>query len=292
MQRHPSTLSPSQPFLKYAGGKQRLLPQLKPHLRLRGRLVEPFVGGGSVFLGSDYSRYLLNDANPDLMAVWAALKERPRQYTNSAAAFFSEANCSQEAYLAIRRDFNQATDRFERAIRLPYLNKHCFNGLYRTNAAGEFNVPWGGKKSVPVFPWDAMAHAATKLERCTLLCGDFSTAIELSGYGDVVYCDPPYLDSTAGQSFTGYTPQGFRIDDHLRLTQLARQAVERGATVLISNHDTEESRELYAGFDLITLSVHRSISASAMKRRECRELLAVLEPSSQSPSGFRLPGAV
>ncbi len=280
MQRHPSDFPASQPFLKYAGGKQRLLPQLIPHLPRRGRLVEPFVGGGSVFLGTDYGRYLLNDANPDLLAMWVAIKERPRQYAAAAASFFSHQNCSEGAYLRIRREFNECSDRYERAVRLPYLNKHGFNGLFRTNAKGQFNVPWGKKTVAPMFPWDRMSQAALKLERCTLLSGDFSTAVEMSGYGDAVYCDPPYLDSSQGSSFTGYTRQGFTLDDHFRLAHLARKAAERGATVLISNHDTPLAREVYAGFDIVRLSVRRSISAVSAHRGDCHEILAILNPRS------------
>ncbi len=277
MHRNPCDLG-TKPFLKYAGSKRRLLPQLLPHLPLRGRLVEPFVGAGSVFLGSDYSRYLLNDANPDLVAMWTAIKERPREYANQAAAFFQETTCSETAYAAIRREFNETNDRYERALRLPYLNKHGFNGLFRTNSKGDFNVPWGCKKVPPAFPWEEIALAAKKLERCSLLSGDFSIALEMSGFGDAVYCDPPYLASEEGLSFTGYTRQGFSLHDQVRLVKCARLAAERGATVLISNHDTELARKVYEGFEIHSLSVRRSIAATCASRGDRHELLAILRP--------------
>jgi len=276
MYTHPaSDATTSKPFLKWTGGKSRVLPKLLPLLPPGGRLIEPFVGAGSVFLGTDYDRYVINDANADLAAVWAALQSRPHEFIEHVSALFVESGLSQEAYLRIRAEFNASTHRFERAVRLPYLNKFGFNGLFRVNRKGEFNVPYGAPASVPVFDVQRYEAAAVKLARCLVLNGGYAAAIELAGAGDVVYCDPPYLDSTSGTSFTGYTAHGFSKADHERLLACCVQAASRGAKVLVSNHDTPEARALFKGWHIEAFAVRRSVGARPGSRGEVRELVAV-----------------
>jgi DNA adenine methylase len=281
MHQHPNSTatasaSKSKPYLKWTGGKVRLLPILLPLLPAGSkRLIEPFVGAGSVFLGTDYDSYVINDANPDLVSAWVALQARPRQYIQRAAAIFVEENRSREAYLALRERFNAETDAFERAVLLPYLNRFGFNGLFRVNSKGAFNVPYGQPKVLPRFPWEAMEAASRKLERCTVLNGGFRGAIELAGEGDVVYCDPPYVDDET-PSFTQYTAARFGMHQQRELVAVCEQAVHRGATVLISNHDTPSTRELYADWKVVPVSVRRSVSAKVEARGTVGEVVAIL----------------
>jgi DNA adenine methylase len=234
------------------------------------------MGAGAVFLGTNYERYLLNDANPDLVAVWVALKERPGEFTRDAASFFgTEHNCA-EAFYQVRTEFNASCDRFERAVRLPYLNRFGFNGLYRVNGKGVFNVPFGRHAKTPRFPWDEMAAAAAKLERCTVTCGGFGAALGEAGAGDVVYCDPPYLSLGSTPSFTAYTASPFGPREQRELVTVAKAAARRGATVIISNHDTPAARDLYRDFELHSVEVRRSLSARAAGRGMAKELVAVL----------------
>lgn len=279
MRCHPQSSS-SRPFLKWAGSKSRLLPSLLPLLPLRSRLIEPFVGAGSVFLAADFDSFIINDANADLVAVWAALKQRPKAFMEAASAFFDPSFSTAQEYYRIRHEFNVSADRFERAVRLPYLNRFGFNGLYRVNSKGEFNIPFGQPLRPPRFPWYEMAQAAHKLERCTVLSGGYAAAMELAGRGDVLYCDPPYADSASGASFTGYTVAGFSIEDHCNIVRLGRDAAGRGATVLISNHDTPQTRDLYKGFELHEVSARRSLAARGDSRRVAKELIAVLRGRS------------
>lgn len=272
---HPQ-FHPSRPFLKWAGGKQRLLPQLLPRLPLRGRLIEPFVGAGSVFLAADYDRYLLNDANADLMAVWVALKQRPREFVEASSAFFVEEYRSEDAYRQVRADFNASADRFERASRFLYLNRFGFNGLYRVNRDGFHNVPYAKPMALPRFPHEELQAAAAKLSSCKFMLGDYKAAMADAGYGDVCYCDPPYAPSAVGDSFTAYTEGGFSWADHRELVLAAEDAVGRGATVVISNHDTPATRELYSGWEIVQVSVRRSISSKSSSRGEVSEILATL----------------
>lgn len=280
MQRHPEASAnqsaPAKPFLKWSGGKQRLLAQLLPFLPPGKRLIEPFVGAGSVFLASDYDAYVLNDANPELVATWVAVKERPREFIERASAFFRPEFHSQQAYLQVRAEFNELVDRFERAVRLPYLNRFGFNGLFRVNRKGEFNVPYGSPTALPHFDIQRYEAATDKLTRCLVINGGFAGAIELAGVGDVVYCDPPYLDSAAGESFTSYTATGFSLADHIQLLECCLQAVSRGAKVVISNHDTPQTRDLYKGWQIAELSARRSVSSNASSRGIAREIVAML----------------
>ncbi len=280
MLSHPQ-FQPVRPFLKWAGGKQRLLPQLLPLLPLRGRLIEPFVGAGSVFLATDYESNLLNDANPDLIAVWVALKERPREFTERSAHYFTPQYHSEEAYKHVRDQFNQSTDRFERAVRFLYLNKFGFNGLFRVNKGGIFNVPYAWHKALPRFPLEELERAAGRLKTCTFLNGGYKAAIEEAGYGDVCYCDPPYAASSKGASFSAYTQDGFGWEDQRELVKAAEEAAFRGATVLVSNHDTPETRRLYRGWHIHELAVRRSIGSSQSGREMARELVAVLSSAAK-----------
>lgn len=278
MHTHPTNEQASsdlKPFLKWAGGKQRLLPQLLQVLPEGNRLIEPFLGAGAVFLGTNYSEYLLGDANPDLMAVWVALQSSPTQYVTCTEPLFGPETATQEAYLRLRGEFNSTDDRMRRAALFLYLNRYGFNGLFRVNGRGQMNTPYGHPMKAPAFPADAIEGAARKLKRATLHVGGFGALLDQAREGDVVYCDPPYSD-VSKPSFTGYTSSGFGVSEHENLVAKARSAVQRGAFVAISNHDDEHTRSLYEGFKLHELSVRRSVAGKDGARGLAREILATL----------------
>ncbi len=239
------------------------------------RLIEPFLGAGSVFLGTTYPEYLLGDANPDLMAVWAALQSRPREYIERASQLFTIQNWSEDAYYRLRDEYNSQVDRFERAVLFVYLNRFGFNGIYRVNSKGGLNTPYGKPPALPGFPWDELERAAAKLSHATLHAGGFQFAIEQAGQGDVVYCDPPY-SNVDQRSFTSYTQGGFGVEQHEQLCHLAKQAAARGAVVAISNHDSPQTRALYRGWAIHELKVRRTVSAKTEARKFSQEVLAVL----------------
>ncbi len=280
MHSHPPTSLPPacRPPIRWAGGKQRLLAAIREHLPEAKRLIEPFMGAGSVFFGTDYPEAILGDANYDLIALWTAIRERPSEFIARASTFYVEENRSDEAYRRIRSEYNNAADSFERAVRFMYLNRFGFNGIYRVNRKGELNVPYGKPKVLAMFPYDRVAAASEKLQTAALLAGGYVGTMALARTGDVVYCDPPYSDLVDARSFTSYTTAGFAAADHRRLVDEALAARERGATVVISNHDTAETRALYCKFDLVTLSTSRTVAASAGSRRDVREILAVARP--------------
>jgi len=208
-------------------------------------------------------------------------RNAPDNYIEDARALFADSMHSQQAYLDARRKFNSSTNLRERAVLFLYLNKFNFNGLYRVNRSGEYNVPYGHPKTLPTFPEEQLRAMAERLNSATILHGDFRVPMAMAAPGDVFYCDPPYADTTSGtSSFVGYTSRGFTTNDHIELATLARDACARGATVILSNHDTSWVRELYEGMELHSVDVRRTIAANAARRTQAGELIAVLRPRS------------
>lgn len=282
----PSPVETTRPFLKWTGGKQRLLKKIIPYLPPGKRLIEPFLGAGSVFLGTNYPEYVLVDINADLIAVWTALRERPSEFIERAQALFMAENTSSASYYRIRDHFNSIDDRFERAVLIPYLNRFGFNGLFRENSQGAFNVPYGHLARTPHFPLEEMMAASNKLPQATLHAGGFHPLLADAKEGDVVYCDPPYAKVTE-TSFIEYNAAGFSHHDHRRLATAAEQAADRGATVLISNSDTHFTRELYRQCGVVVLTAHRSIAARTGSRGRVSEMLAIYRPGTrQNCSGL------
>ena len=266
----------SRPFLKWTGGKRRLLPQLLPLIPAGKRLIEPFVGAGSVFLACNFSRLVLADNNPHLISLYRHLQRDATAVAETVRGLFVEANRTPEAYLALRQRFNSHdTDPLVRAALFVYISRFGFNGLYRTNRQGECNTSYGHLKRVPGFQEDALLGFAKRLQQAELYCEDFERIMDQAVAGDVVYCDPPYADQADKRSFTGYGKEGFSWDDQTRLADKARELAERGIRVVISNHDTSSTRELYFGAQLHFLDVRRSIAAQADSRGTAHELVAV-----------------
>lgn len=270
----------SQPFLKWVGGKRRLLPTLLPLLPSGTRLIEPFVGAGSVFLAAGFERQLLADNNPVLMALYQRVQTDVGALLAELRPYFTEANRSAAAYLAHRDTFNApATPLATKAVLFVYLNKFGFNGLYRTNRRGECNTPYGHPARLPALPEAAILEFAEHLKSAELRCADFAEVMQEAQAGDVIYCDPPYADQADKPSFTAYGQAGFSWADQERLAAQARTLAMAGVTVVISNHDTPATRALYTGATLHALSVHRSIAGRATARGMVCELVAVFAPS-------------
>ncbi|RUO48364.1 Dam family site-specific DNA-(adenine-N6)-methyltransferase [Pseudidiomarina donghaiensis] len=262
-------------FLKWAGGKYNLIEPITAVLPAGNKLIEPFVGAGSVFLNTDYPKYLLNDVNPDLITLFKTVKRRPKRFIEDARKLFTHANNSADAYYALRQQFNQSTDPYERSLLFLYLNRHGYNGLCRYNLSGQFNVPFG-QYLRPYFPQAEIEFFAEKAKRATFTCMSFENVFRRARQGDVVYCDPPYAPLSLTANFTSYACGGFGMDDQTELARRAENtAKKRGIPVVISNHDTEFTRLLYKKAQLETLQVSRFISPKGESRGKVAELLAV-----------------
>ncbi|ENE4300722.1 Dam family site-specific DNA-(adenine-N6)-methyltransferase [Salmonella enterica] len=290
--------------LKWAGGKFDVVPQLREHLPKASYLIEPFVGGGSVFMNTDYERYVLCDSNPALINFCGVLTTNTAALIDRSWSLFKDGG-TREAYERNRQAFNTITlattrlrgEYLEWAALFLYLNRHGFNGMQRTNQKGEFNIPFG-KHNLPYFPYMEMRLFADKARETmtSFVCADFRTTMK--GLPDichrvlfhagtpsdaVIYCDPPYLPLEDKDSFTHYNGKAFTREDHRALAAYLVQAHQLyGVKSVISNHDTEETRKIYSQFELHTLNVRRSVSASSKGRKSVKEVIGIYPPAPGS----------
>ncbi|ELD6284760.1 Dam family site-specific DNA-(adenine-N6)-methyltransferase [Salmonella enterica] len=266
------------PFLKWAGGKYSLLPELDRLIPAGKRLIEPFVGGGSVFLNSDkHERFLLADINADLINLYQMLAVVPDSVIAEAMKAFRHLN-DVENYTVIREAFNaQKLNATERAAAFLYLNRHCFNGLMRYNLDGFFNVGWG-KYKAPYFPEEEIRAFRLKSHACVFMTAGFERTLRLAGDGDVVYCDPPYEPMPGTAGFTSYASGGFSWDSQVALAESCVAAHQRGAKVFISNSTAPRVIELYEqhGFTLHRVNARRSISSKGSTRETANDIVASL----------------
>jgi DNA adenine methylase len=242
-------------------------------------LIEPFVGSGAVALNLGCPANLLADSNPDLIDVYTELQQAGDSFIADCESLFVPENNRDRAYYALRAEFNATTDRRRKACLFVYLNRHGYNGLCRYNGRGGFNVPFG-RYTRPRLPRARMEAFRALLPRCTLRCADFRAVLAEAGAGDLVYCDPPYVPVSATANFTDYAKGGFGSQDQVDLALHCRDAAKRGACVIVSNHDTAATRDLYRGADEChELLVARRISCHAATRQRARELLVVFHPA-------------
>ena len=259
----------ARPFLKWAGGKRTLIPEIERHLPPESINVywEPFLGGGAVFFafGSRISSAQISDINPELALTYQVVRNNPEELISQLNGHARQH--SKRYYLRVRKVTGTPSS-IEVAARFIYLNKTCFNGLYRVNKKGQFNVPMGSYKNPTICDEDNLRLASNALRKATIRLGDFSKITP--GFGDFVYADPPY-DGT----FSGYDSSGFDESDHQRLRDAALRWHRSGASVMISNADTPFIQELYGQepFHIDSVSAPRNINSNGKGRGAVPELL-------------------
>lgn len=262
-----------EPFLKWAGGKRLLLDQILPHINAtssRKTYFEPFLGGGAVFFALSPSRAVLSDSNEALIDTYAAV----RDYVETVIDRLRHFPYSESDYYRIRD--SKPRTAAGRAARFIYLNKTCFNGLYRENLDGEFNVPFGRHGSQPLTCDRAQLRGASAaLKGTTLKKLDFEEAVGPARSGDVVYFDPPYVVSHTENGFVEYNARIFSWEDQERLAELARNLAAEGVHVVVSNADHGSIRKLYSGFHIQRLVRWSTMAASKTKRFATSELLLI-----------------
>ena len=262
-------------FLKWAGGKYAILDRILPNLPAADWLVEPFFGAGSVALNSAYSNFVLNDINHDLINLYKIVQRDPHGFIDASRAYFSIDSNQRDFYFDTRAQFNQTTDKRLRAVMFLYMNRHGYNGLCRYNSSGKFNVPFG-RYVKPKFPENEIIEFAEKFKSAKFSNNSFEKTMRNAPNGSVIYCDPPYHPLTATASFTQYSANSFGQAEQKALAKLASQvARDKRCTVVISNHDTLYTRELYKEAALVSFPVKRYISQNANTRLPVQELIAV-----------------
>lgn len=266
-------------YLKWAGGKSKIAQRILDYVPMESfRLVEPFVGSAAFALNAAprATSFLLADVNPDLVALHNRVLTDPDALVEELRLLFRPENNTKERYIALREAFNATSDQNKRAALFLYLNKHGFNGLCRYNASGGFNVPFGDMKS-PRVPEHEILSFSKSLHAADIIKADFRAVVQRAGKGDLLYCDPPYAPLSETASFASYAAGGFSAQDQKDLAEECAEAARRGAFVVISNHDTSFTREIYADAkQILTLDVVRSVSAAGGSRGKAKELLAIM----------------
>lgn len=273
----PAITEQSGPFLKWVGGKGKLLGQLVPLLPAgvkERRHVEPFVGGGAFFFHQAPGRALLSDVNPALVTTYLAIRDDVEGVIRELASLASAH--SKVAYYGVRQRYNErpkARTPAEHAAMFIYLNKTCFNGLHRVNRRGDFNVPAGEYKNPRILDASGLRAASRALAGAEIKCQGFEALVRDAKPGDFVYFDPPYVPVSETASFTSYAKDGFDDEDQVRLRDVFRELDRRGAKLMLSNSDVPRLRELYAGYRVDLVAAPRAINCDASKRGAVTEVV-------------------
>ena len=258
------------PFLKWAGSKQALLQQIAPVLPDRyGRYYEPFLGSGALFLFLKPRRATLSDASEELVRTWSAVRDHADKISNHLRPL----KPNKDLFYKIRR--SRSENPAENAAEFIYLNRSCWNGLYRVNSRGQFNVPFGAPKSDFIFDEDNVrACSALLMQReVTLRKSDFEPAVRQAREGDLVFFDPPYVTKHNLNGFRDWNEKLFSWADQERLAVVARRLADRGVKVVVSNADHEDVVGLYRGFLRTSLRRTSTLASDASKRGRTTEAL-------------------
>ena len=267
------------PFVKWAGGKRQILDKLKSYVPDEfNTYFEPFVGGGALLFDLAPKNAIINDSNEELINVFNVLCDEKKY--NKMCKYLNkyERKHDEEFYYEIRnidrnkKKFNRLNDS-KRAARTIYLNKACFNGLYRVNSKGEFNVPFGKKSKVNTYDGENLlnVHSYLTMNNVNFLCTDFEDAVSTAKKGDFVYFDPPYDSDTS--TFNSYTEDGFNKDEQRRLAKVFKELDKKGVKLMLSNHNTILIKELYKDYNFHIIEAKRSINSNGKKRGKVEELI-------------------
>lgn len=268
------------PVVKWAGGKRQILEKLKANLPEKfNNYFEPFIGGGALLFDLAPKNATINDVNQELLAIYTCLKDDELFRLMLEELDKHEKYHSEEYYYQVRewdRDPRfELEPLWKRAARAIYLNKSCFNGLYRVSAKGYFNVPSAKKEHVVTYSKANMEeiHEYFKDDNVTILSGDFVEATRNAHEGDFVYFDPPYDSWEDKESFTAYSKFDFNKDDQRRLADCFKDLTNRGVKCMLSNHNTAYINELYNGFNIQIIKAKRMINANAAGRGAVEEVI-------------------
>ncbi|AJM72066.1 DNA methyltransferase [Mycoplasma yeatsii GM274B] len=280
----PAQIKPGQqdikPFVKWAGGKTQLLNTLLKYVPKEfNRYYEPFIGGGALLFKIKPNNFWINDFNKELVSAFLCFKDNDKFVKMIEQIEKHQQNHSEEYFYKIRdldreKSFaNASIDQI--ASRFIYLNKSCFNGLYRVNKNGFFNVPSAKKTNVVCYDPNNFKSIRNYFQNseCKITSLDFSKAVETAQSGDFVYFDPPYDNYEEQKNFTSYNKDGFSKQDQIRLADLFKELDKKNVKVMLSNHDTKFIRELYKGFEIIEVEARRNINSNALKRGNVKEVI-------------------
>lgn len=292
------------PFIKWAGGKRKLLPLLHgASPKNYTRVIEPFVGGGAFFFSTPSTvDCIINDVNSELTTTYKIVRDDLENLLTSLKTLSKDT--SKEEFLRIRALQPSSLTDVERASRVIYLNKTCFNGLWRENSKGVFNVPWGNRPDAVIYNESVLRNASARLQNVEILNEPVASLFNRlvsemkiknsSGEkflqpGTLIYLDPPYIPLTETASFSQYSKNGFNGDDQLSLALSISELQSFGVDVMLSNSDTVLSREIFKNLNLVSIKASRSIAASGTSRQAVGEVLGLSYPESKCVNSAVLP---
>jgi len=269
----------AKPFVKWAGGKRQIIKELNKYVPEEYNCYyEPFIGGGALFFELAPKHAVINDSNSELMNVYKVMCDEDKYSKMCKLLNNYEVKNSEEFYYDLRnkdRDkekFEKLSD-YAKAARTIYLNKACFNGLYRVNSKGEFNVPYNKKTNVNTYDKENLlvVHMYLNMNNVNILNVDFEEALKTAKEGDFVYIDPPY--DQINSSFTSYTEDGFGKDEQIRLAKVYKELHDRGVKVMLSNHNTPLINDLYKDFNIHVIEAKRNINSKGTGRGKVEEVI-------------------
>ena len=268
------------PILKWVGGKRQLLNEIIPLIENDYSVyVEPFIGGGAVFFELQPKKAIINDYNSELINLYTVIKNEPQKLIEKLEKLKNKNN--QDDYYQIRNtdreDEYNNWNNIDKAARTIYLNKTCFNGLYRVNSKGYFNTPFGSYKNPNICNSELILNISKYLNdnNIEIFCGDYKEVLKNLPKNAFVYLDPPYMPISASSSFTSYTNAGFDYSKQVELKQECDKLREQGISFIQSNSDCPEIRELYKDYEIKTVKAKRNVNSKGDLRGEITEVLIV-----------------
>ena len=267
-----------QPFLKWAGGKRQLLPDIRKYApREYNNYFEPFLGGGAVLFDLQPEQAVVNDVNPELVNAYQVVRDHVDDLIQALSKHINDKSYFYSLRELDRKPVFLELSNIERASRLIYLNKTCYNGLFRVNSQGQFNVPFGAYKNPNIVNELSLraVHDYLSSRNVQILNVDFAQAVADANEGDFIYIDPPYDPLSDTSSFTGYSLQGFNREEQVRLKETIDDLNQRGCKVMLSNSATEFIRDLYHDYTIINVEASRAINSNASRRGKIDELLVI-----------------
>lgn len=259
-----------QPFLKWAGGKTQLLHELISRMpKSYNVYFEPFIGGGALFFAAAPVRAVIADINDDLVNVYNVVRDNPEELIEALSGYVND----KDFYYKVRAQDQNTLSPLERAARLIYLNRTCFNGLYRVNKNGQFNVPFANYKNPNIVQSEKIMVASNTLHNTQVFHASFEKVLVNAKKGDFIYLDPPYYPKDVYSDFKRYNKEQFYQNDHERLADLYNELSDRGCYVMLSNSDTLFTRALYSQWRVDTVYAKRMINRDASKRGEVTEII-------------------
>lgn len=260
-----STRVQAKPILKWAGGKTQMLNSLLPKVPASyGKYIEPFFGGGALFFALQPEKAVISDSNPELINLYRQVSE----HVDEVIGLLKKYNNTPEQFYDVRAQDWTKLSPVEAAARTVFLNKTCFNGLYRVNKKGQFNVPYGKYKNPTICDEQTLRTASDLLKKATILCGDYLLVLEhYAQPGDFIFLDPPYLPISEYADFKRYTKEQFYEEDHIELAKIVKQLYEKGCYVILTNSNHPLVHELYAPFTIDVIQTKRHISCNGNSRK-------------------------